>query len=78
MPHIWQRLIAAAAVLLIPTTGHAFEECAPFTVVGTSDARQIEIVDQGATEVFAGASGDIAWARDDNDNLTFIVNATCD
>lgn len=166
MPPIWTRLIAAAAVLLIAATGHAFEECAPFTVVGTSDGRQIEIVDQGTTGispgdlrvgngplfdadgdaageihwiatvvqphedgssrlisdgvfrlptgdvlyrqlpeatfrdpditplssapveatrlitggtgVFAGASGDIAWERDDNDNLTFIVNVTCD
>ncbi|MEM8589708.1 MAG: hypothetical protein AAGG65_16735 [Pseudomonadota bacterium] len=167
MPHIWPTLLAAAAALVfIPATGHAFEECTPFTVMVASEGRQIEIVDHGAegvspgdqrigvarlmtedgddvgeihwvatvvqphedgssrlisdgvlrlptgdvmyrmlpeatfrdpdvtplsaapveatrlitggTGVFAGATGDLAWERQDNDDLTFTMNVTCD
>ena len=31
----------------------------------------------GGTGVFANASGDVAWDRDDEDNITFTVNVTC-
>ena len=54
MPRTWPRLLTAAAVVLVPVTGHAFEECAPFTLVTLDENRQVDFIDHGAEGVGPG------------------------